>query len=297
MSNTDLTLAPHPDASPPALPAPMQPALSGRSAAGTLVHALLDLNRRSSRRLTPGHVHEANVFGMYRKIGGLLLSHPDVTRVIDCGAGKSWQFPSYYKRWYGIHLIGLDIDPEEMTENPDLDEKITCDVTESIPVPSGSVDLVMVSSGIEHFRDNEAFLRHAYDTLRPGGFLVAQFPGRYAPFAIANRLLPRKAAKSLIGLAMRDDADVLGFTAHYDRTHYSAYSAMAKRTGFDVVYHAPGYYSSSYADFFLPLWLCSYAYDVLRFGLGIRDLASYNLFVLQKPGAAPDQEPLRLYAW
>jgi SAM-dependent methyltransferase len=261
------------------------------------VRAFVDLNRRLCRRLTPTHVHEANVFGVYRKLGALLLSHPEVTRVLDCGAGKSWHFPSHYKEWYDIHLIGADIDGGEMEHNADLDETVACDVTDHIPVATASIDLVTVSSGIEHFSDNRAFLRNAYDCLRPGGFLLAQFPGRYAPFAIANRLLPRRMTRSLIDLSMRENAEDLGFTAYYDRTHYSAFRAMATSAGFDVVYYSPGFYSSSYADFFLPLWICSYAYDVMRFGLGVKNLASYNLFLLQRPGGPPSEGAFRLYAW
>jgi SAM-dependent methyltransferase len=263
----------------------------------TIVSRFLSFNRRMCRRLTSTHIHEANTFAVYKKVGALLLSHPNISRVVDCGAGASWQFPEYYKRWYGIHLIGLDIDPAEMQENRCLDEKIYCDVTDSIPVEPGSIDLIMVSSGIEHFSNNEAFLRNAYDSLRHGGLLIAQFPGRYAPFAIVNRMLPRKHAKALIGVAMQNDVGVLGFTAYYDRTHYSAYAGIAKATGFSVVYYSPGYYSSSYAEFFLPLWLVSYAYDILRFAIGVKNLSSYNLFVLQKTNGSDDPEPFRLYAW
>src|SRR5262249_55036298 len=152
---------------------------------GTL-GSFLDVNRRISKALTPKHVHEANVFGGYRKLGAMLLSHPDVRRVVDVGSGKSWHFPKHYKEWYGIHLIGVDIDAAEMLANELLDEKLECDVVESIPVEPGSVDLIMINSGVEHFHDNERFLRNAYQALRPGGFLLAQFPNRYAPFAIAN---------------------------------------------------------------------------------------------------------------
>ena len=260
-----------------------------------LLRLVLDSNRRLCRRLTPNHVHEANVFGMYRKLGAVLLSHPEVTRVLDCGAGKAWHFPSHYKSWYDIHLIGADIDSAEMAHNTALDEKIACDVTEKIPVPPGSVDLIMVHSGIEHFRDNRAFLENAFASLRPGGYLLAQFPGRYAPFAIANRILPRGLTKRLLKYGMHD-SDELGFTAYYDRTHYSGFVSMAEDVGFDVTYHLPGFYSSSYAEFFFPLWICSYIYDTLRFGLGLKNLASYNLFVLQKTNLA-DSESFQLYAW
>ena len=95
---------------------------------------------------------------------------------------------------------------------------------------------------------------------------------------------------------MPQSADHLGFIAHYDRTNYSAFISIVSKTGFKVVYYSPGYYSSTYAEFFLPLWLMSYVYDVARFGLGLKNLASYNLFLLQKPGAGND-EALKLYAW
>lgn len=257
--------------------------------------SFVDANRRFSRRLTPRHVHEANIFGVYRKLGALVLSHPQVSRVVDCGAGAQWHFPSYYKKWYNVDLVGLDIDANEMVGNGDLDEKYVCDVSTDIPLPSGSIDLCMASSGVEHFTDNQAFLRNSFRILRDGGFLLAQFPGRYAPFAIVNRLLPKSLRTSLLRASMGEGADVLGFEAHYDRTDYASFAAMAKDAGFEVVYYSPGYYSSSYADFFFPLWVLSYAYDIMRFAVGIKTLASYNLFLLQKPG--DQKEPFQLYAW
>ena len=72
---------------------------------------------------------------------------------------------------------------------------------------------------------------------------------------------------------------------------------MARETGFSEVYHCPGFYSSYYAEFFFPLWILSYVYDIFCFAIGIRNLASYNLFVLQKPAAISDSEPMKLYAW
>ncbi|HLH93092.1 MAG TPA: class I SAM-dependent methyltransferase [Xanthobacteraceae bacterium] len=263
----------------------------------SLASNFIEINRILCRRLTPAHVHEANVFGVYRKLGTMLLSHPQIHRVLDCGAGKRWHFPSYYKRWYDIHLIGIDIDAHEMETNRDLDEKLVCDVTDQIPVTPECIDLVLASSGVEHFSDNEAFLRNAYGCLRPGGFLLAQFPGRYAPFAIVNRLVPTRLARFLINLSMKNDAIDLGFPAHYDRTHYSAFSALAEKAGFECLYYSPGFYSSSYAEFLLPLWLLSYTYDALRFFIGSKNLASYNLFLLQKPPRAVDPEPLRFHAW
>lgn len=259
--------------------------------------SFIAFNRRIARALTPRHVHEANVFGGYRKLGAMLLSHPRVHRVLDVGSGKAWHFPRHYKDWYGIHLIGLDIDAAEMAENDLLDEKIVSDVVERIPVEPGSIDLIMISSGIEHFADNERFLCNAHRALRPGGFLLAQFPSRYAPFAVANRLLPRRMTRKILDMAMAGAAGELGFRAYYDRTHYSAFRQMFTAGGFRELYYVPGYYSSDYFAFFVPLFLLSYAYDGLRFITGVKNLASYNLWVLEKPDPQAPSVPFRFYAW
>lgn len=255
-------------------------------------------NRKLVWAITPTHVHEANVFGMYRKLGTMLMSHPKVSTVVDVGAGKSWQFPLYYKEWFGIRLIGLDIDASEMQDNSALDEKIECDIVSGIPLEPGTVDLFMIHSGIEHFRDNERALRNMYQVLCPGGFILAQFPNRYAPFAVANRLLPRRATRWLLDrLVGGTTADQLGYHTYYDRTNYSAFRSMVKSAGFDETYYSPGFFGSSYFGFFLPLFVCSYAYDVFCSALGIKNLASYNLWVLQRPGDPAVVQPIQFYAW
>lgn len=186
-----------------------------------------------------------------------------------------------------------------MVGNEVLDERMAWDVARGIPLPRDSVDLLMVDSAVEHFADIEAFLRNAYGVLRPGGFVVMQFPGRYAPFAILNRALPQHVSRWLLdrligGFAMEE----LGFSAHYDRTHYSAFQHLCRQLRFDRLYHLPGYCSSSCFEFLAPLYLLFYAYDMLRYALGIRNLASYHLWVLQKPGGGrrADPRPLGLHA-
>lgn len=252
-------------------------------------------NRRLSRTMTPRHVHEANVFGAYRKVGTMLLSHPDVRRVADVGAGRHWHFPRHYKDWYNIHLIGLDLDTDALADNDLLDERIHCDVVESMPV-GPAVDLVMAWSGVEHFSDNERFLRNAYAALRPGGFLLAQFPNRYATFAIANRLLPAAVTHRLLNSTM-GDTNELGYRAFYDRTHYSGFRRIYTKVGFEELYYLPGFFGSSYFEFSLPLYMLSYALDTIRFAVGIRNLASYNLWVLQKPADGNGCAGFRFYAW
>lgn len=249
-----------------------------------MLRAVVNANRRWSKRITPAHFEEANVHSMFAKISSILISPPDTIRVLDAGAGSSWFLPRDYKPRYGLYLIGADIDLEELEQNEALDEKIVCDVCTNIPIEDGSIDLITAFSGIEHFPNNLGFLQECYRTLRPGGRLVAQFPGRYAPFAVLNRSLPERMKRFLLKVLIPGSEGVLGFKAFYDRTNYSAFSRIARTAGFDIEYHFPGYFSSDYFAFCLPLYIVSLVFDLLRFSVGAKNLASYNLFVLVKPG-------------
>jgi SAM-dependent methyltransferase len=244
----------------------------------------VDSNRRWSRRLTPEHWIHSNNFAMYRKLAAILLAHPEVKRVADVGAGKSWMFPVETKARFGLHLIGLEIDEAELSQNTVVDEHLLCDVTDTIPVDEGSLDLMMCYSGVEHFRDNQAFLHNAFRAVRPGGYVIAQFPSSLAPFAVLNRLLPERVARNLVHELVPGSSGECGFRAYYDGTRYTPFRRMAERAGFDVDYYYASYFSSDYFGFFLPLYFLSAAFDLFRFAIGVRDLSSYNVFVLRKPG-------------
>lgn len=254
-------------------------------------------NMSLSRALRPRSIVDNDVFNMYLKIGAMLFSHPRVSHVLDVGAGRAWCFPAHYKRWYGLHLVGIDIEAEEMADNDALDEKIVADAVEAIPVAADSIDLIMARSGMEHFADNEGFLGNAFAALRPGGFLAAVFPDRFAPFAVINRMLPPRLSRKVVRATMLDTAGELGFRAYYDRTGYAAFGRIVERVGFTPVYHLPGFFSSTYFEFFVPAWMVSYLYDSVRAAIGWPRLASYHLWVLQKPGEPDGEGALRFYAW
>ncbi|HJV40807.1 class I SAM-dependent methyltransferase [Caulobacter sp.] len=220
---------------------------------------------------------------MFPKVTEMVLLHPETTRVVDAGAGAAWCFPTEFKTDANIHLIGIDIDAEEMELNPALDERIESSVCEPFPVQPGTIDAITSNFGVEHFPDNEAFLRNCFDSLRPGGRVIALFPSRYASFAILNRLTPRGLKLTLLKHFRPDVADHTGFTAFYDRTDYGNFTKVVKRVGLEVEFYHPSYFHSYFA-FFYPLHLGMILSGALRLMFGARSLATYNLFVLRKPG-------------
>ena len=106
-------------------------------------------------------------------------------------------------------------------------------------------------------------------------------------------ILPTPIARSLLRRLVPGSEGVLGFKAHYDRTSYRQFSRMAERTGFEVLRCSCSYYSSVYFRFFLPLYLASLLLDHLRHALAVKSLASFYLFILEKPAAASAPEVTR----
>lgn len=248
------------------------------------LRSFFDANKRLKKLNLLRHLGEYGVHVEYIRLATCLLSAPDVSRVLDIAAGSNWQFPLEYKSAFGLHLTGLDIDSDAVQSNPFLDEALVLDVCrEALPRPD-YFDLILCYSGIEHFSDVRAFLAHGFDGLRPGGAMIAQFPSSLAPFALLNRLLPQGVKRLALGLAFPEKTQEIGYKAYYDKCRYSEFRTAAKQAGFEVEYYLPSFLSSDYFSFFVPLYWLSSCIDFVRLLFGTRDMASYNLFVLRKPG-------------
>ena len=245
---------------------------------------LVNLNVALSRRFDSQNLSEYGAQVEYLRIVTMLLSSPDVRNVLDVAAGGHWHFPPHYKTAYGLHVTGIDIDEDNLRANRDIDAFVVGDVCGGGLLGQGGYDLLTCYSGIEHFPDVEGFLGSAFASLRSGGALVAQFPSSLAPFAILNRLLPQKLKRYLIRTLSPSKADEIGYPAAYDRCKYSSFKESAERCGFAVEYYLPTYMSSNYFYPFFPAFIVSQALDYLRLIFGSRNMASYNLFVLRRPG-------------
>ena len=250
----------------------------------SIARALIDLNIRISRRLDAQNMSEYGAHVEYLRLAALLFSAPDVRKVLDVASGSHWHFPQHYKTAYGLAITGIDIDEDALKCNSYLDQSIVADACRIGRFGQGDFDLITCYSGIEHFHDVEQFLANAYASLRDGGALLAQFPSSLAPFAILNRMLPQGIKKSILDKFMPSKADEIGYPAVYDKCKYSDFKQAAERCGFQVEYYMPTYMSSGYFYPFFPAFILSQALDYVRLLFGSRNIASYNLFVLRRPG-------------
>lgn len=186
-----------------------------------------------------------------------------------------------------MQLIGFDIDDTEMAENALLDRKVCGDACESLGVSDGSVDLIMGRAVIEHLHDTASFLKCANRALRDDGRLIVTFANRYAPFAILNRALPQCVSRWLLAHLVPGSSGIYGFEAFYNCASFGEFERCLTEAGFETEERYASYFSTSYYQFFLPLFVVGLGFDYMRHALGDPRLASYLMFVARKQNVAP----------
>jgi SAM-dependent methyltransferase len=224
---------------------------------------------------------------VYKYEVAALLNRQPGQVVLDVGAGKDCPFLPYVDE-PGIQLIiGLDYSEDQLCRNRDLNHKIVANAAaRGFPLRDSSADLVVSRSVVEHILDNKAFFENCARVLRPGGTMIHVFPGRFAPFALLNRLLPNRLARRVSGYLLSPEwveEGNYGFPVFYDRCYFSAVQDLLDRNGFKNVKYNFSFYQSIYFEFFLPLFCVVLSYDLIAWRLGIRNLASTIMVTAERP--------------
>jgi ubiquinone/menaquinone biosynthesis C-methylase UbiE len=235
---------------------------------------------RIERRLPQASV---NLHRAYEEtVARYLNSTGDGGVVVDVGGGKKCDFAKYRRPGSRVKLVAVDISAAELDHNHDVDEKRIADVTRGLPFEDGEVDLIASRSVMEHLQSSEEFIAHSARVLKRGGVSIHVFPSKFAPFSIANQLLPRKLTRRLLYGLIPGSEGVLGFPAFYDRTYASAARAMFERQGFEIAELHVGYHQAEYFDFFVPLYLLNAVYELALYTLRAENLAANVLIVARK---------------
>ena len=207
--------------------------------------------------------------------------HPGIT-VLDIGGGRHAAIPRD-QRPDGITYIGLDVDSEELEAASDraYDRAIVADAATSIPELAGMVDLAISWQVFEHVRSLEAVLDHIHAYLRPGGALVSLFSGRWAVFAVANRLLPSRVGVPIVTRVGRRKArNRPVFPAYYDGCSYSRLRRLT--SGWRRVEIIPMYRGARYLEF-APILMRPYlAYENSIRRMHVRNAATHYLLVAER---------------
>lgn len=202
--------------------------------------------------------------------------------VVDVGGGKSCPFARYREPGSDVRIVAVDITAEEMEGNRDVDEKRVADVTERLPFKDGEVDILASRTVLEHLKNMDTYMAESHRVLKPGGMIIHQFPSRYAPFAVINRLLPHSVSERLLFVLRPELKGVAGYPAHYRGCYASAMRSTMAKHGFEIEELRANYYQSRYFSFFVPLYLTSALYEMGVKAVGAKNLASSLLLVARK---------------
>jgi SAM-dependent methyltransferase len=247
-----------------------------------MTSAFSSANRKLAFAVTPESWSSMKLHDTFDEVVGELINRPACKTILDIGAGRQSSYVPLIRDRGAKCLIGVDVDEGELSLNQALDRAIVADACSPFDLPASSVDLALAKSVVEHLPNIREFLRNVNQVLRPGGHLVVFFPGKHAPFAILNRILPEGVKERILANLVPGHEGIVGFKTYYDNTVYSAFTAALLSTGFAKEDERVSYFSSSYFAFFLPVYALSLLLDLTRTAFGIKELASYYIFVARK---------------
>jgi SAM-dependent methyltransferase len=205
----------------------------------------------------------------------LIRALPDGAVVLDLGGGRRCVYASAVDPPGRLRLVAIDISAEELALNRDVADTYAADVATGLPMPDGSVDLILSRALLEHVDGVSGAVQHMARVLRPGGVALHIIPCRYSLFGIAARLLPFEPLLRLTHKVMPSTRDDIGFAVHYDRCYPQALAHDFRAAGFrkvqmQLTWACPGYFTAFY-----PLFLTHALYEQIVRRLGIRRLAAY----------------------
>lgn len=172
------------------------------------------------------------------------LLKPGMT-VVDFGAGRglvSDHPPSYLRdlkilRGRVVQVIGVDVDPAVLS-NETVDQAFVMSEDGSIPLPSGSVDLVFSCATFEHLDDPRRSVQELHRILKPGGWVCAWSVNKWGYVALVARLVPNvfhaKFVRVAEGYGARKEKDIFptryklntirSLNKHFDSEKWCNYS-------------------------------------------------------------------------
>ena len=207
-----------------------------------------------------------------------LRDRPDAT-LLDAGCGRTTpvlrRFLGMAKRLIGVELV-------DFTDVPDGIEAFKADLA-YLPLPSGSIDVIMSRCVFEHLTDPEAVYSEFARVLKPGGRVIFMTPNLWDYGTMVARLVPNrfhaKIVKAVKGRAEEDTFPTVYRTnTRSDVNRLSAAVGM-RVTRFEYLSQYPNYLM--FNAFAFILGMC-YEKVIARFE-ALRLLRGWILVTLEKP--------------
>ncbi len=201
-------------------------------------------------------------------------------QVLDVGSGRR---PAITPddRPVRVRYVGLDLSAAELEAAPggSYDETHVASVETFLPALAERFDLIVSWQVLEHVRDMAATLEALLRYLKPGGWMVLEFTGKWSIPGVLGRIVPRRLGLwGLVHLVGRKPEGI--FPAYFDRCSASELRVLLREAR-DVRIE-PRFSGEGYFRWLPPLrWLWIRVSEQLARGHH-DDLASYYLVVARR---------------
>jgi SAM-dependent methyltransferase len=193
--------------------------------------------------------------------------------ILDIGAGR---MPTLLpeERPAECRYVALDRSADELDLAPSgvYDDTVVADARRQVARLAGGFDLVVSCHVLEHVKPVGPFLGAAHSYLKPGGRFISLFSGAFSAHGLANRLLPSRVERRLVGRLTGRDPDTV-FHAHYDRCWPTALERLLHE--WRAVEIVPFFVDAQYFAFSRPLQRLFVDYENWAMQARHRSLASH----------------------
>lgn len=202
-------------------------------------------------------------------------------RILDVGGGKHPTISLARKHELGLHVVGLDIDENELSRAPpgSYDSIMVSDAAQ-FDLDS-KADIIVAHAVAEHVNDTRSMWQAIFRNLAPRGRTVQFIPNRNALFARLNLLLPERLKRALLFRIYPSFSNQHGFPAFYHECSPSAVRRALKQEGFTNITITP-YYSSDYFTFFFPVHFLQVVLQIALMKAGAVDLCETFIVSAEK---------------
>ena len=208
--------------------------------------------------------------------------------MLDAGGGKHPFVDLETKQRLHLHVIGVDIDANELRQAPHgiYDDVICCDI---VRLKSADLaDFIICQSVLEHVEDVKEALARMAQLLKPGGRLVLFAPSRHAAFARLNLVLPERVKKWMLFKLFPQAENTQGFPAHYDNCTPREIATLGQSQGL-ILLEKRAYFLSRYFSFFFPFYLLWRVWTLLFRAIAGDQAAETFSMAFEKPQSDPSQ--------
>jgi ubiquinone/menaquinone biosynthesis C-methylase UbiE len=215
---------------------------------------------------------------------------PDGSVVLDVGGGRRCVY--HHALRPEIELIATDVSVEELGQNPHASRTVVADVSEHLPLPDESADLVISRAVLEHVPDVRAAARNMAAVMKPGATTMHLLPGRNSLFGLAARLLPFTPLLTVLHWVDPSTVGRTEFDVHYDQGTPDQLKAAFEAAGLRDVSVEVTWAQPEYFEPVFPVFILYSLYEWVTRRLQIRSLAAYMVLRARKAPGATAQHPL-----